>query len=60
MDDLSFSLSILCMLATLGLRCFVQAFSSCRAWKLLSVAVQGLLTSVDSVAADHRLLVYRL
>lgn len=37
-----------------------EAFSSCRAWEFLFVAVQGLLTSVDSVVAEHRPLIHRL
>ena len=36
-------------LAVLGLRCCVQAFSSCSKRGLLFVAVRGLLTAVASV-----------
>ena len=37
-----------------------EAFCSCREWELFFVAGQGLLACVDSVVAEHRLLVYRL
>ena len=42
-------------LATLGLRCCAQAFSSCGERGLLFVAVRGLLTVVASLVAEHRL-----
>ena len=35
-------------LAALGLRCCARAFSSCREWGLLLVAVRGLLIAVAS------------
>ena len=42
-------------LAVLGLRCCMQAFSSCSEWGLLFVAVCGLLIAVASFVAEHRL-----
>ena len=42
-------------LAALGLRCCVQAFSSCSEWGLLFVAVHRLLIAVDSLVAEHGL-----
>ena len=42
-------------LAALGLRCCVRAFSSCGERGLLFVVVQGLLTAVASLAAEHGL-----
>ena len=42
-------------LAALGLRCCTQAFSSCGEQGLLFVAVQGLLTAVASLVAEHGL-----
>ena len=42
-------------LVVLGLRCHVQAFSSCGKWWLLFIAVHGLLTAVTSLVAEHRL-----
>ena len=42
-------------LAVLGLRCYVQAFSSCSEWGLLFVAVHRLLIAVVSFVAEHRL-----
>ena len=42
-------------LAALGLRCCVQAFSSCGERGLLFVAVHGLLIVVTSLVAEHRL-----
>ena len=42
-------------LAVLGLRCHVQAFSSCGEQGLLFVAVRGLLIVVASLVAEHRL-----
>ena len=43
------------LLATLGLRCCVQAFSSCGERGLLFVMVHGLLIAVASLVAEHRL-----
>ena len=40
-------------LAALGLRFFVQAFSSCGEQGLLFVAVRGLLIVVASLVAEH-------
>ena len=42
-------------LAVLGLRCCVQAFSSCGEWGLLFIVVCRLLIAVASLAAEHRL-----
>ena len=42
-------------LALLGLRCCVQAFSSCGELGLLFLAVHGLLTVVASLVAEHGL-----
>ena len=42
-------------LATLGLHCCSQAFSSCGERGLLFVAVCGLLTVVTSLVVEHRL-----
>ena len=42
-------------LAALGLLCCARAFSSCGEWRLLFVAVHGLLTVVASLVAEHRL-----
>ena len=42
-------------LAVFGLCCYVQAFSSCSEWELLSVAVFGFLTAVASPVAEHGL-----
>ena len=42
-------------MAALGLRCCVRAFSSCYKWRLLFVAVCGLLIAVASLVAEHRL-----
>ena len=42
-------------LAALGLRCCVQAFSSCGEWGPLFVAVLRLLIAVASLDAGHRL-----
>ena len=42
-------------LATLGLRCCTQAFSSCGERGLLLVAVRGLLIVVASLVAEHGL-----
>ena len=45
----------LSLLAVLGLRCCVQAFSSCGERGLLFVAVCGLLIAVASLVAEHGL-----
>ena len=42
-------------LATLGLRCCAQAFSSCGERGLLFMAVRGLLIEVASLVAEHGL-----
>ena len=42
-------------LAVLGLCCCAWAFSSCGEWRLLFVAVCGLLVAVVSLVAEHRL-----
>ena len=42
-------------LAALGLRCCVQAFSSCGERGLLFFAVHGLLIAVASLVAEHGL-----
>ena len=42
-------------LATLGLRCWAQAFSSCGEWGLLFIVVHGLLITVASLVAEHGL-----
>ena len=42
-------------LAVLGLRCCVQAFSSCGEWELLFVAAHGLLIAVASLLVEHGL-----
>ena len=42
-------------LPVLGLRCCARAFSSCGEWRLLSVAVRGLLIAVASLVAEHGL-----
>ena len=39
----------------LGLGYCMQAFSSCREWGLLFIAVCGLLIAVTSLVAEHRL-----
>ena len=43
------------ILAALGLRCCVRAFSSCCEQGLLFVVVHGLLIAVASLVAEHRL-----
>ena len=45
----------LLFLAVLGPHCCAQAFSSCGEHGLLSVVVRGLLISVASPVAEHRL-----
>ena len=42
-------------LATVGLRCWAQAFSSCGERGLLFVVMHGLLTAVASLVAEHGL-----
>ena len=42
-------------LAALGLPCCMWAFSSCGKRGLLFIAVHGLLTTVASLVAEHRL-----
>ena len=42
-------------MAALGLHCCAQAFSSCGERGLLFIAVHGLLISVASLVAEHRL-----
>ena len=42
-------------LAALGLRCCLQAFSSCSKWGLLFIVVHGLLMSVASLVVEHGL-----
>ena len=42
-------------LAALGLRCCMQAFSSCHEQGLLFIAVHGLLIVVASLVAKHGL-----
>ena len=49
------TLFIYLFLAVLGLRCCVQAFSSCGEWRLLFVVVRGLLIAVASLVVEHRL-----
>ena len=39
-------------MAVLGLRCFVQAFSSCGERGLLFIGVRGLLIAVASLVAE--------
>ena len=43
------------ILAALGLRCCVRAFSSCGERGLLFVAVRGLLIAVASLVVEHGL-----
>ena len=43
------------VLAALGVRCCMQAFSSCGQQGLLLVVVHGLLIAVASLVAEHRL-----
>ena len=43
-------------LAALGLRCCTRAFSSCGEWRLLFLAVRGLLTAVASLCCGARAL----
>ena len=48
-------LVIYLFLAALGLRCWMQAFSSCSEWGLLFVAVRELLIVVASLVSEHGL-----
>ena len=48
-------LFIYLFMAALGLHCCVRALSSCGERGLLFVAVQGLLTAVASLVAEHGL-----
>ena len=43
------------ILAALGLRCCVRAFSSCGEQELLFLVVHGLLIAVASLVAEHGL-----
>ena len=43
------------VLAVLGLRCCMQAFSGCREQGLLFIAVHGLLIAVASLVTEHGL-----
>ena len=43
------------VLAVLGLRCCLWAFSSCGEWGLLFIAVRWLLIAVASLVAEHGL-----
>ena len=51
----NFYLFIYLLLAVLGLRCCVWAFSGCGERGLLFVAVRGLLIAVASLVVEHRL-----
>ena len=51
----NFKFILFLFLAALGLRCCVQAFSSCGERELLFVAVRRLLIVVASLAAEHGL-----
>ena len=53
--NLFICLFIYLFLAMLGLRCCMQAFSSCGEQGLLFVAVRGLLIVVASLVAEHGL-----
>ena len=48
-------LKIYLLLATLGLRWLMRAFSSCSKRGLLFVAMRGLLIAVASLVAEHGL-----
>ena len=50
-----FNKFIYLFMAALGLRCCPRAFSSCREWGLLFVAVCGLLIAVASLITEHGL-----
>ena len=49
------NLFIYLFLAALGLRCHARAFSSCREWGPLFVAVRVPLIAVASPVAEHKL-----
>ena len=49
------NLFIYLILAVLGLRCCVRAFSSCGEWGLHFIAVRGLLIAVASRVSEHGL-----
>ena len=51
----SYSILFILFVTALGLRCCAQAFSSCGEWRLLFVAVCGLLIVVASLVAEHGL-----
>ena len=51
----AFSKFIYLFLAVLGVRCCVQALSSCGEWGPLFIVVHRLLIAVDSLVAEHRL-----
>ena len=57
MDSFFFLINLfyLFILAALGLRCCVRAFSSCGKRELLFVAVRGLLIAVASLVVEHGL-----
>jgi len=42
-------------MAVLGLCCYVQTFSSCGGWRLLFIAVSGLLFAGTSLVVEHGL-----
>ena len=50
-----FNKFIYLFLAALGLRCCTRTFSTRRKWRLLFVAVHGLLIAVASLIAEHGL-----
>ena len=55
METFSFSLLIYLFLATLGLRCYAQTFSSCVSGGYTLAAVCGLLIAVASLVAEQGL-----
>ena len=55
LSGFSFCFSFFFFLAALGLRCYVQSFSSCSERGLLFVAVSGLLIEVASLVEEHGL-----
>ena len=58
LNSLSFCLSVKLFdlfLATLDLRCFMRAFSSCREWGYSLVVVHELLLAVASLVSEHGL-----
>ena len=50
-----FKINLFIFGCVLGLRCCARAFSSCGEWRLLFVAMHGLLIAVASLVAEHRL-----